>query len=364
MSLGLESAYGAQGAAEALRQLIKDRLEREQLKQRMALELRSADRADRQLDQTDAFRRDQMEERRAIAEATAADRRMGVANKLGDQVPAGMELPLDSPTVKPLQSVGLLKGNMTLPSTQTAGGMTMPGDDGGSQIKGTLRSISSPETVRSYTKLPSEKQTVDATTRADKLADNDRQQKNLERQTAADKARERYQEGMLNKPAAGRETFEEWKRKQDYEREHPKAGAAGGSQGLQRARADAATQMLDRLQAVHAQLQAGEGPGQLVSGTVNKVKGMLNMSNPATEYQKLRKATAVALAVAIQGSRPSDADAEAMAALLPDYNTPGEVARNLFKGTRAQLAKTAEAMGGQTHPSAGGSKIKSITEIK
>jgi hypothetical protein len=115
---------------------------------------------------------------------------------------------------------------------------------------------------------------------------------------------------------------------------------------LQGARAKSAINMLDRLKEVHARLNAGEGPGQLAKGALDKVKGMLNMENAATEYNKLRKATAVALAVAIQGSRPSDADAEAMAALLPDFNTPQAVADNLFAGSRNQLEDTMTAMGG------------------
>lgn len=148
-----------------------------------------------------------------------------------------------------------------------------------------------------------------------------------------------------------KDTYGEWQKQYDYELAHPKSNAAaGGTQGLQRARAESAITMLDRLKEVHGKLQTGEGPGQLMKGFGEKVKGALNMQNAATEYQKLRKATAVALAVAIQGSRPSDADAEAMSQLLPDFNTPAEVAGNLFSGVNTQLQQTMQSMGGTGVP--------------
>lgn len=180
---------------------------------------------------------------------------------------------------------------------------------------------------------PEQEQTEAATAEAAVL-DKYRKQKQIDKEFAPPQA-------------PTKDTYGDWQRKYDYELAHPKAStAAGGPAGLQRARAQSAVQMLDRLQEVHKKLQAGEGPGQLVSGTIDTVKGMLNMSNPATEYQKLRRATAVALAVAIQGSRPSDADAEAMSQLLPDFKTPAEVANNLFAASKAQLLDTAENMGG------------------
>jgi hypothetical protein len=120
----------------------------------------------------------------------------------------------------------------------------------------------------------------------------------------------------------------------------------GGTPALQKARAKSAQTLLDQLESVHSRLQSGEGPGQLARGLSNLTGGYVNLNNDATEYQKLREATAVALAVAIQGSRPSDADAKAMARLLPDFTTPGEVAKNLFTSTREQLQSTAAAMGG------------------
>lgn len=127
-----------------------------------------------------------------------------------------------------------------------------------------------------------------------------------------------------------------------------KSNTVGGPQGLQRARADSAAAMLERLRQVHAQLQTGEGPSQIARGLAAATGGRINLNNPATEYQKLRKATAVALAVAIQGSRPSDKDAEAMADLLPDFNTPAEVADHLFESSKNQLRDTSAAMGGNT----------------
>lgn len=161
-----------------------------------------------------------------------------------------------------------------------------------------------------------------------------------------------------------KDTYGEWQRKYDYELTHPKAStAAGGPAGLQRARAQSAVQMLDRLQEVHAKLQTGEGPGQIVRGISVATGGRVNLNNAATEYQKLRRATAVALAVAIQGSRPSDADAEAMASLLPDFTTPAAVAKNLFAASKAQLQDTAENMGGSPSGTAGGPQVGDMKQF-
>lgn len=193
--MGLQGAYGAQGAADALRQLIKDKLERQQQQfQNNRLTANDKMNADLHAEQMRS-----LQEQRTGA---ATDRRISLANTLGDQLPAGTELATTDQGVGLLQGGGrgsLLRGNMTLPSTQSAGGMTMPDDSGTATMRGTLRSVSSPEALRSYTKLPSEKQTVDATNQADKEADNVRQAAK-DTSTAAESSR--YHD-MLNLVARG-----------------------------------------------------------------------------------------------------------------------------------------------------------------
>lgn len=163
--LGLQGAYGAQGAADALRQLIKDRLIRDQQTfTNNRLTAQDARDAEEHAAKMQDFRTQQS--------AIRQEHQTGLANTLGDQIPAGTEMAPTDQGVGLLQSGGrgsLLRGNMTLPSTQTAGGMTMPDDSGGSQITGTLRSMASPEALRSYTKLPSEKQGEYADTAAAKV---------------------------------------------------------------------------------------------------------------------------------------------------------------------------------------------------
>ena len=122
--------------------------------------------------------------------------------------------------------------------------------------------------------------------------------------------------------------------------------APGGPLGLQRVRAQSALDLLTRLETRYEELQGGEGPGQIVKGIATATGGRINLNNAATEYQKLRKAAGVALAVAIQGARPSDVEAEALGSLFPDFTTPKKVGDNLFSGARQQLEEIVKQTGG------------------
>jgi hypothetical protein len=361
MGLGLEGAYGAAGAADALRQLIKDRFERERQKHAQTIADQELALRGRTLDLNEGYRRDQQEENKRQHDLLNADRLFKENTALNETIQ-----PL-TPDGKPVRFSG---SNPISGRLMSVGGARSAGIEGispGAELlaapgmsteqPGTIANAPAPG-MREYEKVETQKQ-------YDTRTDNERQQAHEAAMLAAVQGKEtpqaaearRIREHAANRaydvahptpPGPDRsETYEEWQKKYDYALTNPKAGAGGGAQGLQKARAESAQQMLDRLKTVHGQLNAGEGPGQLVRGTLQKVGGALNLSNAATEYRKLRRATAVALAVAIQGSRPSDADAEAMAQLLPDYNTPGEVAGNLFNSTNAQLQKTAEAMGGR-----------------
>lgn len=129
--------------------------------------------------------------------------------------------------------------------------------------------------------------------------------------------------------------------------DEPYKAPAAGSNALQASRATSAIAFVNRLKEAYDNMTVGNGPGQLIQGVINKAKGAANLDNPVTKYQKLKKATAIAMAVAIQGSRPSDKDAEAMADTLPDYGTPKEVSDSLFTDMLQQLGDTGQAMGGR-----------------
>lgn len=345
--MGLVNAGGAQGALAALRQLIADKLAAEDRARRAQVEDRNFGLQNRTLDLNEQYRRDDLgvreqQRRDTLAEqerqhkATEADRTFKEDQTINESVPAGAELSDRSPIYGRLERIGALRPKpmeLDVPPALAAdpnGSQELPGTiAGGPVLSGRLFK-------KNATAAQKNTETDNARQAADLKQKGEQQDwKNGIAQQLAD----------LKAGQAPKDKFGDWKQQYDYELAHPKA-AAGGTQGLQRARADSAVQMLDRLQQVHSQLNAGEGPGQLLKGFTQKVKGALNMENAATEYQKLRRATAVALAVAIQGSRPSDADAEAMAQLLPDYNTPGEVAGHLFESTRGQLRATSDAMAG------------------
>lgn len=166
MGMGIGTAFGAEGAADALRQIIKARIEAQQRDQELAQQTFTNNRLTANDARLAEEHQANMEDRRTAQQATAEDRSVGRANTLADQIPAGAELAPTDQGVGMMQGGGrgsLLRGNMTLPSTQTSGGMTMP-DDSGASIRGSLRSMSSPEALRSYTKLPSEKQAEHADT--------------------------------------------------------------------------------------------------------------------------------------------------------------------------------------------------------
>lgn len=375
MEVGMALADAAVAINKTIQQLLLEReLQRLGVSPAQVI-AKQQSRADEEL----GLRKQEMQQRQAqfesnqqrqarMDEETSQARTATEASALGDQLPPGVFMPSSDPAVAMMQQGG--RGSLLQPSDVQRPPM-------GESFTGPMDTGETPQEAqigkqRGFLKTMSQKQ-------RDTEADNARMAAQAEAQTADRKAALENQRMTAEQASADRRSIAEqasadrraaiaarpqttdaygdWQKKYDYELAHPKPTAGGGgTQGLQRARADSAVQMLDRLQQVHSQLQAGEGPGQIVKGIGQRIKGALNLENPATEYAKLRKATAVALAVAIQGSRPSDADAEAMAALLPDLNTPAEVATHLFESSKAQLRDTSAAMGGAgLHPSGQGS---------
>lgn len=194
--------------------------QRNQARQDEELNLRKQEMAQRQsqFDATTA-RQGRLDEEASQQHATTE------ATTLGDQLPPGLIMQPSDPAAAMMQKGGrggLLTRNTTLPSMQTTGAAL--GD-----LTATQRP--SDNQVQSLTKGASQKQ-IDTNT------DNQRQQAQLD-SAAADRSEARaermqnantahedrqatqasldaYRQAMLQRQPQGRETFEEWKRKQDY----------------------------------------------------------------------------------------------------------------------------------------------------
>lgn len=137
MGLGLVGTGGVAALQEGVRRRLIDRAVAEQhaqeqamQQQRLGLELRSADRADRSLDQNDAFRRDQqaaLEEQRATANT---ERELAGTEKLNDAIPAGRypATPAMTPVMGRLVKIGAATPVEERPRVDV--GPLLPGDTG------------------------------------------------------------------------------------------------------------------------------------------------------------------------------------------------------------------------------------------
>lgn len=113
------------------------------------------------------------------------------------------------------------------------------------------------------------------------------------------------------------------------------------AQALRQSRAKNALAMVERLREVHKKMNTGEGPMQLLKGGADKLKGLLNMDNNATEYDRIRNAAGVAMATAVQGGNPSAKEADAFTMLFPALKDTGTVSDNLFDQALSQLKEAA-----------------------
>jgi hypothetical protein len=213
-------ADAAVGANRSILQILAQR----ELQKRQALQdelaRMAAARADRGLDLQESGQKFN-QERAAAQDAEMAQQRAATqASALGDQLPAGMRLDAGDPAVSIMQQGGrggLLTGvDPTLGSRQTQGYAGMPGSD----EAGATTTVESKPKPTGFLKTASASQ-------QNTQADNERAQAQSEaiaRDRAEDNARAdraaaetaAYRRAMLNRPTQGRETFEEWKRKQDY----------------------------------------------------------------------------------------------------------------------------------------------------
>lgn len=210
MGMGGVGAYGAMGAQDALDKLReqvmlreKEKLAQEQQQFQNQITTAAGARADRSLDQNDAFRRDQLAETmrqnvRTDEDRTAAaqDRRIGLANTLGDQIPAGTEIGMTDPAVGLFQGGG--RGSLLQPtpghlaSTETTSG-DLPMPDAKPTLRGSLRVRSIDAKPDHYVKQASEKQ-------QDTSIDNVRQATSDAQRRAHELAMEAIAQQNANKP--------------------------------------------------------------------------------------------------------------------------------------------------------------------
>lgn len=159
-NLGLQNAFGQEAVAQGVRQRIFDQLQQQSEKFKQGLETRAADRADRALSQQDVLTRLKIQEMADAKQANESDRQFLIAKTLNDTIPAGNVLPVGSPAIKPLQSIGALdEQTPTLPSTSTIGVQDAPTGTGAirGQIVGQTKNPGNP---LQYVKRPSQAENV------------------------------------------------------------------------------------------------------------------------------------------------------------------------------------------------------------
>lgn len=195
MGLGFQAAYGADALQQNLRQRLMDQIAAQQRAQALTQQGFENDLKTKQFQSGEELKQAQLKALVEDRAAQEADRQNTVVIKAADTIPAKTEL-APSPLAGRLVQMGLGTPNMTLPSTQTGGGLPLPADPGAepdaqaAPITGTLRSVQSPEELRSVTKLASSKQQqqqdeadgkVEAARQAAENRTNDNEQKQKDR---------------------------------------------------------------------------------------------------------------------------------------------------------------------------------------
>jgi hypothetical protein len=117
MGLGLESAYGAEGAAERLRQILMDRFARQQALHAQSIQDQQIANQTRGMDLNEADRRDRLAETTRQHTIADEDRNLNIGMKLSDQIQPGF-LPETNQAVGFLRKVG---AGTDLPATLPMG---------------------------------------------------------------------------------------------------------------------------------------------------------------------------------------------------------------------------------------------------
>lgn len=354
--MGLQGAYGAQGAAEALRQLIKDRLERQQVQFNNERLLAGDARQNRQLDQNDQIRRDTLAETARQHQSTAADRVFRENTALNEQMAPGTFLedaPAQQRIIGRLQSVGgvpMTPNQDERPKVDV--GPLLPGDTGA-------------EKKRGYLKLASSKQ-------LDTQADNERQLKATSDIAGRDAEIVRHNKAMENKPVSEQGwTIQQGmvEGKPGWVRINSRTGevrpvAPGeitpkpSAQEAEHNRTNKETHdTLNQLDQAIENAKDLIGPG---AGRISNLEQMAGSADPRIQALGVKmKAAKMRVDHAVTGSVRAGASPQMMQQwdnILANKVTP--------EGLKAGVQAMREILGGGNTPAASGSGIKSITEIK
>lgn len=198
MGMGLQAAYGADALQQNLRQRILDQIAAQQRERAQTQQQFENDLNTKRFESGEELKRAQLAALVQNQSGQEADRQNAGDIQAANAIPAKTEL-APTPLAGRLVKMGLGTPNMTLPSTQTSGGLGLPADaqdENAAPISGTLRAMQSPEALRSVTKLPSSAQQktqddADAKVEAARLAvenrsnDNEQKQKDRLAQIAA-----------------------------------------------------------------------------------------------------------------------------------------------------------------------------------
>ena len=194
--IGLQGAYGAAGAQDALQQLLARRMEQEAIQRQMKQQEFENSMREKQFQSTEELERAQLEDISQNRQASQQTALMGRAATLADQLPSGTALAPTDPAVGVLRTGGqgslLTHQDPTLASTQYDGASTLPG---ASKPAGFLRTTASPGNPEQYIKGAS-------FTQASKATEEKYRADTFERQEERDAEIARHNVAMENKPSA------------------------------------------------------------------------------------------------------------------------------------------------------------------
>lgn len=377
MGLGIAAANGVAGGQDALQQLLAQRIAakvyQDRLKQQEVENLfksRQMDMQGRSLDQNEQFRRDQLDQQANRDAATASDREQDNNRALNDQIPAGTFLEPNNPLAGRLRTVGGVTPQEERPRVDV--GPLLPGDTGAEKPKG-------------FIKTRSQSQQVAETNRADKQTDNERAMQMLQRQIDADKEAGRHNRAMEARPVGGQNPQPQVFYGNDgkphalqfvggVSREIPlpegMAGKTNPVTSQERNRTSMAKSVQSRFDEIQGQLDEAEKMGLLgpSAGRVSDfLAGKVGSTGDETKDDLLGQLrmnlTAVRSGFAsLHGRGGANAG---IARELESKMDQGRMSHAELTGAlKAMRGWVDDYAGGGSKPAGGGSKIKSITEIK
>lgn len=375
---GTFGAGGAIGAVEALRQLIADRIAEQDRQRRALVEDRNFGLQNRQLDLQTQLRGGQLAE--SIRNHTLADneRQDTADQKLNDQIPAGRNIVGGSPVYGRLSRIG------AVPETPAAVPMQAPAppdalaanpDAGPQSLPGTVSDSPSPVVGRLFPKLASFNQQKESDTLARQQAKDQADAADKERLRAEQAARDaeigRHNKAMENKPVSE----QGWTIQQGtvngqpgWVRINSRTGEVRPVDAKEitpkppdaiRVKEQDKKSALDTLSQLDQAIENAKdlvGPGE---GRFTSLEQMAGSADPRAQALGAKMLLAKMKIDAALGGLRAAASPQILARwdnLLANKVTP--------EGLKAAVQAIREIIGGSDAPAPGGSRIKSITEIK